>query len=661
MRFTLTSIALLPLALALSGCAMNSTGMDYNVPAGEFGGRVMGGQGPITGATVGVYAFGTSGYGSAATLLASTTTDGSGNFGFSSGAYSCPQSNTPLYLLTSGGNTGGGTNADSVLGIALGTCTVAKQNSIVVNEVTTVALAFTMAYYFNDITTGFTAGADSFGGPSVGTSPVYYSQGISLADDYTAHIIVNNSYGGANPGTNGTTIEASKIYTIANILAACVNTTGGAHTGTATVCAKMQSYTANGLSSRPYDTLQMAVMMALNPTVNVTKLYNLIATTPPFAGGLSAAPNDFSIGVSYSASIAGLDVPTAALATLDIDEAGQVWFPSNAAGQVGLGLMSPPAGGIQNIFGGSGMVNPTQVVVDNENTAWVNDYSSSQVTGVSTTSPSTTVTTFSLPGYTSPAITINDDDAVYTGIFSGTLAGLGTIDSLRSSYTAVANSTYGSFPPVSVAGDAVGGDGITVTQVTGTNGYVYHAANGGAAPVSVVTTNSYQGQTIFSGNDLLSLRTKGTTGAADGLCIYSQQACYGFGPANSNHDYGMAIDGLGTLWITESGTGSVLSAPIFSTAPGNGTDYLNAGATQKVNVTELQHGSGQGGTMITPYGIAIDVGGNVWVLNAGCVGTGCTPGNIVISEIIGAAAPTITPVAYQITQASTTTGTEPTY
>lgn len=660
MRFTLTSIVLLPLALALSGCAMNSTGMDYNVASGAFDGKVMGGQGPISGATVGVYAYGTGGYGSAATLLASTTTDSSGSFGFSSGAYSCPQANTPLYLLTSGGNTGGGTNTSSVLGIALGTCTVAKQNSIVVNEITTVALAFSMSYYFNDLTTGYTAGADSFGGPSTGSSPVIYSQGITLANDYTTHILVNNSYGGANPGTNGTTIEASKIITIANILAACVNTTGStSNTETHTVCGKMFNDTKGGLATRPYDTLQAAVQMAQNPNTNVTALYNLIATTPPFAGGLTAAPNDFSIGVSYSASSAGLDVPTGALATLDIDQAGNVWFPSNASGQVGIGLFSPEAGGIQNVFGNSGLVNPTQVAIDNAYTAWVNDYSSSLVSGFSTTNFGT-VSSFTLPGYTSTAITINDDDSVYTGIYSGSLASLGTINSLRSSYTAVSNSAYSGYPATSLSGDATGGDGITVTQVTGTNGYVYHAANGGAAPVTVVTTNSYSGQTIFSGNDILSLRTKGTTGSADGLCIFSQQACYPFAPTSATHTYGMAIDGQGTLWITESSTGAVMYVPIFSTSPGNGTDYLNAGGaavTDKV----LKHGSSDGGTMITPYGVAIDVGGNVWALNAGCVGTGCTPGSIVISEIVGAAAPTITPVAYQITQASTTTGTEPQY
>ena len=35
--------------------------------------------------------------------------------------------------------------------------------------------------------------------------------------------------------------------------------------------------------------------------------------------------------------------------------------------------------------------------------------------------------------------------------------------------------------------------------------------------------------------------------------------------------------------------------------------------------------------------------------NAGCNTTGCTPGNFTLTEIVGAAGPTITPVSAQIT------------
>ena len=64
--------------------------------------------------------------------------------------------------------------------------------------------------------------------------------------------------------------------------------------------------------------------------------------------------------------------------------------------------------------------------------------------------------------------------------------------------------------------------------------------------------------------------------------------------------------------------------------------------------------------MTTPYGLAIDGSGNVWVANASCVTAGatqCTPGALVLSELIGAAAPTITPLSAQ--NAGISQGTEP--
>ena len=61
-----------------------------------------------------------------------------------------------------------------------------------------------------------------------------------------------------------------------------------------------------------------------------------------------------------------------------------------------------------------------------------------------------------------------------------------------------------------------------------------------------------------------------------------------------------------------------------------------------------------------PYGIGVDATGNVWMSNAGCNVTGCTPGNFTLTEIVGAAAPTITPVSAQITSGNLV-GTPPTH
>ena len=82
--------------------------------------------------------------------------------------------------------------------------------------------------------------------------------------------------------------------------------------------------------------------------------------------------------------------------------------------------------------------------------------------------------------------------------------------------------------------------------------------------------------------------------------------------------------------------------------------FLRASATANpVPATEFLHGAtgATGGgtvTATTPYGIGIDATGNVWMTNAGCIATGCTPGNFTLTEIVGAGVPTITPVSAQI-------------
>jgi len=122
------------------------------------------------------------------------------------------------------------------------------------------------------------------------------------------------------------------------------------------------------------------------------------------------------------------------------------------------------------------------------------------------------------------------------------------------------------------------------------------------------------------------------------------------------------IDGESSLWASAPGGPALLQIPQYSTYAFGGTSYLDTNFNPaRAEANELFHGTGNGGTMVHPAGIAIDVAGNVWVANAGCTTTGCTPSQFVLSEVIGAAAPTITPIAYQITQATTTTGTQPTY
>jgi hypothetical protein len=123
---------------------------------------------------------------------------------------------------------------------------------------------------------------------------------------------------------------------------------------------------------------------------------------------------------------------------------------------------------------------------------------------------------------------------------------------------------------------------------------------------------------------------------------------------------GIAIDGGGQLWVAESGDAGVMQVPINNPGASGAQVYLNSTGANNIPVNELLHGTNYGGTATKPYGIGVDMAGDVWVTNAGCNTTDCTPGSFTITEIVGAGYPTITPVSAQITGGNLV-GTEPTY
>jgi len=674
--FSLFALAGLSVSFLLTGCGFGSQGVELGVQSASVSGRVMGGQSPITGATLSIYSFGTGGYGLAGSELATTTTDNSGNFTFNT--FACPQSNTPIYMLSVGGNTGGGVNPAAVLAVTLGPCSgVSNPNyTVIINEVTTAITAFALAHYFNQIQTGYDQGADFFGGPSSTSGGVItYSQGIMSATNVTIPEVVNTSGGFANTNVNGSPgsiVEAAKIYTIANILAACVNTTGPtSNTETTTACGKLFGYTMDYANTRPSDTLQAAVQMALYPAAHVKGLYNLI---PPidfaFGNYLTSVPTDFSIGVSYTTSTAALAVPTDAISTIDIDASGNVWFPSNGPGQVGVFQFLPfGATAFVGPFNGTSMVDPTQVAIDNAGTVWLNDTGSTVLSAYPVSSPgSPTSYSFATPGSTTSAVTINDDNSVVVGMMlGGSSPVLAQLNNSHTTYSALSNSTL-NFRAVSVAGDAVGGDSITTTNTSagfGMTMYYYGPPNPLISAPSftadqVATDAGRAGQTIFQGTDIVALNT-GVGANQDDLCVFSVTTCFNIYP-QAQKPTNLVIDGESSLWASAPAGPALLQIPQYSTFAPGGTSYIDTNFHPgRAEANELFHGTNNGGTMVYPAGIAVDVAGNVWMSNAGCTTTGCTPTQFVLSEVIGAAAPTITPVAYQITQASTTTGTEPPY
>lgn len=663
MQKTIVSLCALG-TLLMAGCGIAKNGpLPQDVSSTAMTGTIFGGQQPIVGSTVTVWAMGTSGYGAGATQLASTTSGTGGTFTFAANAYTCPYSNTPVYITAAGGDQGGIANANIMLAAGVGACSTAKSATVNIDEVSTAVTAFALSHFFTT-SLGGAATTDLIGGTAAGSG--IYNAGMVEANAYTIPTLLNVGLGIVQANTATMTIEASKIYSIANTLAACVNSAGETSTTeTTTACGKLFHDTTPPSGTRPLDTLQAAVQMALYPYQNVSALYLLGGSTPPFTG-LSTTPNDWTVGVSYTSSSFGLGVNGSSTShtssSIDIDTNGNIWFPTNSSTSHGLAFFDPETG----LFNGpyaTTLSHPQYVTVDEQGHVFGDDLSAAHIAGVSTSSPGT-VTSYATTGFTGPVTagygTSSVDAIAYTGggtssalgstlyeELSGTISTLGTF--LAPATSILAYVYVG--PPDSLSVDAAtsgsstpcryesisGGSRITTATSSSSNCY-----SGGIADTAFDPTYDNDGvMAATSTNQFCDYGYNYDNEDAEGTCFAS--------PITLTAPEGIALDGDGHLWVANSGNSSVSTLGHTDAANHNYTsaDYKATSTVQYI------HNSTYGNTMTTPYGIAIDGGGNVWVSNAGCVsttGSTCTPGSFVLSELVGAAAPTITPLAAQNNQ-----------
>ena len=229
-------------------------------------GRVRGGQQPVSGAYIELFAVGASGYGSAAaTLLTSGAQTGSdGSFDITAD-YICPSPSTLVYLTATGGNPGLSGNVNNsalTLMAALGPCGALQSATFLnVNELTTVAGVWALSHYMT-------------GRSAIGSSATN-STGIARA--FAAANEVVNLATGTTPGASppsGATLPVTKLNSLANILAACVNSAGGV-AGDGSACGNLFAAATPAGGSAPVDTIGAAINIARNPGSNVGTVFGL--------------------------------------------------------------------------------------------------------------------------------------------------------------------------------------------------------------------------------------------------------------------------------------------------------------------------------------------------------------------------------------------------
>ena len=266
--------------LLLSGCASFSP--THVTSFAPLTGNVHGGQQPIAGAALQLYAAGTAGDGTAATPLLATPVFSNAGGEFTLSAYTCPTPTSMVYLVATGGAPSPGvTNNQIALMAAVGACdTLTSATFIQVNEITTVAGVYALA--------PFLTSAANLASSSTDASAL-------IAAFATASQIANvNS--GSTPGVNvpsGTTIPTRQVNTIADILAACINSPGGTISGTA--CGNLFALTTVVKGSAPVDPITALTNLAQNPTLNTAALYAMATPSAPFQPGDDSEPPNLAI------------------------------------------------------------------------------------------------------------------------------------------------------------------------------------------------------------------------------------------------------------------------------------------------------------------------------------------------------------------------------
>ena len=575
----------------LTGCGMNSRliPQDTTAAAAHISGVVHGGQQPVSGATIQLYAAGLSGDRSSATPLLTTTvvTDQNGSFNIS-GDYTCPAPDSQVYLTATGGNpglTGNVNNTAIALVTVLGDCSaLASTTQVSISEVTTAAAAWALAPFAASTSPIANVGVRS-------SNPTGLRNAMG-----TAMMLADNATGVA-PSAQlpaGATIEAAKLYTVANLLAACVNSNGGV------ACTQLFTDAAGPGSPAPTDVFGAALSIASNPSHNVAALFADLPPQTAFGNNLSAAPSDFTMSISFTGG--GLNLP----AGVSIDTNGNPWVAGAGGHLYNFSSQGVPM--TPNGIGSGTLHESFSVTIDPNGNVWV----------------------------------ANQQNTSSFPVDNGSVSVFTPQGAMMSGSTGFTNGAINQ--PVFTASDFVGhmwiaNYGSSTVSVLDQQGNPLSGVNGWGAgvlskPLAVVV-DDFNNAWISSGDT-----PKLTKYAGDGTLLKQISCCM--------QTNAMALDSVGTVWAGSNTSsqmtwltplGAILSSNItgggLNSPQGiavDGADHLwisnvNTGVLSEIAATVSVEGAG---TPLSPssglgvdahmsqlFGTAVDASGNVWASSFG--------------------------------------------
>ena len=668
---TATAAVLATSAALLAACG-GATDSPAEAKTVTLNGVVHGGQAPLTGSLVYLYQ---AAIGNTTQAVANTTTDSTGAFSLkfncsgaagAQGSSGVAASDGQMYIVTYAGNPGGapGTNnTAAVMTAALGTCS-SLPAKVVVNEVTTAAAAYALSgyWYVDGVYPNIAA---SFGVPASDST----NRAAFLTAMKTATVLADNNTGliPASADANSYVADSQqKLYSLANALAACINTTSSSSNQCAMLfaCATPgASYDSSanscsgGTGTVPSNTLGAALNVVRNAgTVAAAGIYNVPSQNAVFSPGLASAPKDWTLALHFKGN--GMqDVRGIA-----IDLGGKIWVGNSGGDNAVVSRFAADGTAIDQIYRyPQNKGNVQEIALDLAGNAY---YLSPGYGYVYKLSADGTLQAGWVPSYLNQSLglAIRPDGTVFVTVqrndtSSGASRQPSYVVRLDNNLQSQGNNAYSAaYWPRGIAFDGGQDQKLWVASSKGT-------------PAQNTDTGAYirdqDGNIVFYGA-CVEASAIGSDGQSQTDQIYNTQRYPNASPVSPQE---LAIDGLGNVWATTdypslikidsngnylngNGTGGGgLNKPAKMAIDGNNTvwitNYDGNSVSQFSNDIKPLSPTGDGGgfqygKLSQPYGIAIDPAGNVWVSNAGSSS---------ITKLIGAAAPTRVPLVAQVSTA----------
>lgn len=603
---------------------------------------------PVAGASVYLYAAGTSGYASASVPIfnpstaAFATTDSSGNFTIPAG-YACPDLASQVYLVALGGQVGT-TDPNPNLGLmtALGSCSNLSPTPVVINEITTVATATALATFSADnVQTGelsYLYIGSSSANSTVGLANAFASVN-NLVDVTTGQPKFWTVAGNA-------AVPYVQINTLADALNACAVTAGGSP-GDGTVCGNLFTYT-NPLTKypalAPTDTLQATFDLVKTPSPKVASqvllgsVYGLANVSSPYQPILNSAPSQWSISLNYTSGggVGGSGNTSSNSSALAVDTSGNVWIANKSTNSVsewnslGASYSPKPLGTAPGGFTGGGVYAPAAIAVDPNGYIWVAN-GNSTLTKLDLTGAADPNSPFSGGGLsTGSGIAIDSSSDIWV-TNSGSPGAIARFSSNGIALSPANGYTDGVSNPNAIALDNSGNVWIQntnpqntaygITELNGASGTPLISSAGNIS-ISVGASGQRQMAADGSGNlwvpvfcGVQSL----TPRATDPQILDSTQ--YQTLPTLANAS-AVAMDGSNRSWIASTGGQNCTT---LRTVPPS-VLLIDSGSGYAFVDDSLSNG---------PSYIAVDGSGNLWILL----------NNNTVTEFVGLATPAVTPLA----------------